>query len=97
MRRTTAKSVLFGACAFGLGWIAHEVPNSLARLSETLVAPANAQAPRPPLDSTLLALTFGVASVAVDTEATSMRVNDLTDRLSALERRISQLERQAPR
>jgi hypothetical protein len=40
---------------------------------------------------------MGVASVAVDTEAGAMRINGLTDRLAALERRVVQLETQRKR
>lgn len=35
---------------------------------------------------------WGVATVAVDTEAAAIRINELADRLAALERRVVQLE-----
>jgi hypothetical protein len=55
---------------------------------------AQAQVNSPIADPNMLALMMGVASVAVDTEAGAMRINGLTDRLAALERRVVQLETQ---
>jgi hypothetical protein len=35
---------------------------------------------------------FGVASIAVDIDATTIRLNELTDRVAVMERRLVRLE-----
>jgi len=49
------------------------------------------------MDPNIVALMVGVASVAVDTEAAAIRINEVADRLSALERRVVQLEARGKR
>lgn len=75
------RTALLGAGLFVGGWAAGQIIGS-----------AQAQADLPGKDPNIVALMFGVASVAVDTEAAAMRINGLADRLAALERRVVQLE-----
>jgi hypothetical protein len=48
------------------------------------------QGDRSRVDPEILALLFGVASIAVDSEAAALRINDLADQLADLERRLAQ-------
>ncbi len=94
-RSRTARTALIAGCVFAAGWIA-----GVAVDRSSLPSPlgsAVAQTERPALDLNILALMPGVASVAVDTEAAALRINELTDRLAALERRVQQLEKPANR
>ena len=81
MRSKKLRTALLGAGLFVGGWAAGHI-----------IGPAQAQADLQGRDPNIVALMFGVASVAVDTEAAAMRINGLTDRLAALERRVVQLE-----
>ena len=83
MRSKKLRTALLGAGLFISGWIAGQITGT-----------AQAQADGPGMDPNIVALMMGVASVAVDTEAGAMRINGLTDRLAALERRVVQLETQ---
>jgi hypothetical protein len=85
MRSRKLRTALLGAGLFVAGWAAGQITGGAAQ----------AQADGPGLDPNIVALIAGVASVAVDTEAAAIRINDVADRLSALERRVAQLE--APR
>jgi hypothetical protein len=84
MRTTKLRAALLAAGLFIAGWTAGQFTGGMAQ--------AQTAAPIP--DPNILALMMGVASVAVDTEAGAMRINGLTDRLAALERRVVQLETQ---
>ena len=81
MRSKKLRTALLGAGLFVAGWAAGQI-----------IGAAQAQANLPGKDPHIAALMFGVASVAVDTEAAAIRINELTDRLAALERRVVQLE-----
>ena len=87
------RTVLLAGGIFAAGWIAGAAfdQSALPSLSGSAVA----QTERQPIDPNILALMLGVASVAVDTEASALRINELTDRLAALERRVQQLEKPA--
>jgi hypothetical protein len=87
MRTKKLSTALLAAGVFIAGWTA----------GQFIAGPAQAQAGAPIADPNILALMMGVASVAVDTEAGAMRINGLTDRLAALERRVVQLETQRKR
>jgi hypothetical protein len=84
MRTKKLRTALLAAGLFIAGWTAGQFTGNTAQ----------AQANAPIADPNILALMMGVASVAVDTEAGAMRINGLTDRLAALERRVVQLETQ---
>jgi len=81
MRSKKLRIALLGAGLFVGGWAAGQI-----------IGAAQAQTDSPGKDPNIAALMFGVASVAVDTEAAAMRINGLADRLAALERRVVQLE-----
>ena len=87
MRTKKLRTALLAAGLFIAGWTA----------GQFLSGTAQAQGEAPIADPNILALMMGVASVAVDTEAGAMRINGLTDRLAALERRVVQLEAQRKR
>ncbi len=89
------RTALLIGCVFAGGWIAGVAFDRSSLPS--LLGSAVAQTERPALDLNILALMLGVASVAVDTEAAALRINDLTDRLAALERRVQQLEKPGSR
>jgi hypothetical protein len=83
MRSKKLRTALLASAVFAAGWIAGQfIGGGVAR----------AQADAPITDPQILALMMGVASVAVDTEAGAIRINGLTDRLAALERRVAKLE-----
>ena len=84
MRSKKLRTALLAAGLFIAGWTAGQFFDGTAQ----------AQGDAPIADPNILALMMGVASVAVDTEAGAMRINGLTDRLAALERRVVQLETQ---
>ena len=88
MRSKKLRTALLASAVFAAGWIAGQFIGG---------GGAQAQADGPITDPQILALMMGVASVAVDTEAGAMRINGLTDRLAALERRVVQLETQRKR
>lgn len=87
MQTKKLRIALLAAGLFIAGWTAGQFTGGTAQ------AQANASI----ADPNILALMMGVASVAVDTEASAMRINGLTDRLAALERRVVQLETQRKR
>jgi hypothetical protein len=87
MRANKLRTALLAAGLFFAGWTAGQLSGGTAQ----------AQGDAPIADPNILALMMGVASVAVDTEAGAMRINGLTDRLAALERRVGQLETQRKR
>jgi len=87
MRTKNLRTALLAAGLFIAGWAAGQL----------LAGTAQAQGDGPIADPNIIALMMGVASVAVDTEAGAMRINGLTDRLAALERRVVQLEAQRKR
>jgi hypothetical protein len=87
MRTKKLRTALLGASLFIAGWTAGQFTGGTA----------HAQVDGAIADPNILALMMGVASVAVDTEAGAMRINGLTDRLAALERRVVQLETQPKR
>jgi hypothetical protein len=89
-RNSKGRTVLLAGCVFAVGWIAGATYDRLPLPS--FLGSAVAQTERTPLEYNLLALMLGVASVAVDTEAAALRINELTDRLAAVERRVQQLE-----
>ena len=84
MRTRKLRTALLAAGLFVAGWTAGHFSGGTA----------HAQVDASIADPNILALMMGVASVAVDTEAGAMRINGLTDRLAALERRVVQLESQ---
>jgi hypothetical protein len=84
MRSKKLRTALLAGGLFIAGWTA----------GQFIAGTAQAQGDTPITDPNILALMMGVASVAVDTEAGAMRINGLTDRLAALERRVVQLETQ---
>ena len=87
MRTNKLRTALLAAGLFIAGWTAGQLFAGTPR----------AQVDAPVADPNIIALMMGVASVAVDTEAGAMRINGLTDRLAALERRVVQLEAQRKR
>ena len=87
MRSKKLRAALLAASLFIAGWTT----------GQFISGTAQAQADGPIADPNMVALMMGVASVAVDTEASAMRINGLTDRLAALERRVVQLETQRKR
>ena len=87
MRSKKLRTAVLAAGLFIAGWTAGQFTDGTAQ----------AQVNTPIEDPNILALMMGVASVAVDTEAGAMRINGLTDRLAALERRVVQLETQRKR
>jgi hypothetical protein len=87
MRSKKLRTALLAAGLFIAGWTAGQFTGGTAQ----------AQVNAPIADPNILALMMGVASVAVDTEAGAMRINGLTDRLAALERRVVQLETRGKR
>jgi hypothetical protein len=84
MRSKKLRTTLLAASLFIAGWTTGQFTGGTAQ----------AQVNPPITDPNIMALMMGVASVAVDTEAGAMRINGLTDRLAALERRVVQLEAQ---
>jgi hypothetical protein len=87
MRTKKLRTALFAAGLFIAGWTTGQFTGGSA----------HAEGGASIADPNILALMMGVASVAVDTEAGAMRINGLTDRLAALERRVIQLETQRKR
>ena len=87
MRTRKLRTALLAAGLFIAGWAAGQFTGGTA----------HAQGDGSTADPNILALMMGVASVAVDTEAGAMRINGLTDRLAALDRRVVQLEAQRKR
>lgn len=87
MRSKKFGTALLAAGVFIAGWTA----------GQFTAGTAQAQVHTEITDPNILALMVGVASVAVDTEAGAMRINGLTDRLAALERRVVKLETQPKR
>ena len=87
MRTNKLRTALLAAGLFIAGWTAGQL----------IAGTPRAQVDAPVADPNIIALMMGVASVAVDTEAGAMRINGLTDRLAALERRVVQLEAQRKR
>jgi hypothetical protein len=87
MRSKKLRTALLAGGLFVAGWTTGQFTGGTAQ----------AQVNAPIADPNILALMMGVASVAVDTEAGAMRINGLTDRLAALERRVVQLESQRKR
>ena len=87
MRSKKLRTTLLAASLFIAGWTT----------GQFISGTAQAQGDGPIADPNMVALMMGVASVAVDTEASAMRINGLTDRLAALERRVVQLETQRKR
>lgn len=83
---------MVGAGLFMAGWGVAQVTNTGSLTIPSLVADAAAQSNQSAAEATLYALLYGVATVAVDAEATAMRVNELSDRHRALEGRIAALE-----
>jgi len=83
---------------FSVGWIGGHTMGTEGRGSAMpFTGTAQAQvikSERTSMDPNVLAVAMGLASVAVDTEATALKLNELTDRLATLERRVQQLERQ---
>jgi len=92
-RIRTTRSVLLAGCVFAVGWIAGAASDRLPL--PAFLGNAVAQTEPPQLDPNILALVLGLASVAVDSESAALRINELTDRLAALERRVQQLEKPA--
>ena len=86
MRSNKLRTALLAVGLFIAGWAAGQI-----------TGPAQAQAAEPIIDPNIAALIVGVASVAVDTEAAAMRINDVADRLAALERRVGKLETRGKR
>jgi hypothetical protein len=84
MRTNKLRAGLLAVGLFIAGWTAGQFSGGTA----------HAQVDGSIADPNILALMMGMASVAVDTEAGAMRINGLTDRLAALERRVVQLETQ---
>ena len=85
--QTTGAATLVAAVFVG-GWMCGQ---------EFRASPAHAQIAPTQLDPNILAVTMGLASVAVDTEANALKLNEVIDRLSALERRVQELESARPR
>lgn len=86
MRSKKLRIALLGGSLFIAGWTAGQITGT-----------AQAQVEGPITDPNIIALMVGVASVAVDTEAAAIRVNEVADRLAALERRVVQLETKGKR
>lgn len=86
MRSKKLRIALLGGGLFIAGWTAGQITGT-----------ARAQAEGPIMDPNIVALMVGVASVAVDTEAAAIRINEVADRLAALERRVVQLETRGKR
>lgn len=82
MRSKKLTIALFGAGLFIAGWAAGQISGTV-----------QAQGDTPKIDPNIAALIVGVASVAVDTEAAAIRINEVADRLAALERRVVKLEK----
>jgi hypothetical protein len=87
MRTKRLRTALLAAGVFIAGWTAGQL----------IAGTAQKQVEAPIADPNIIALMMGVASVAVDSEAGAVRINGLTDRLAALERRVVQLETQRKR
>ena len=92
-RGNTVRSLLLATGIFAAGWFTGVAVDRSEPAS--LLPRAVAQTERPQIDPNILALMLGVASVAVDTESAALRINELTDRLAALERRVQQIEKPA--
>lgn len=99
MRSGTVRSAFVGAGLFAAGWLAaHAVGGFSLSPPSALVGTAAAQSSGlPPLERSIHALMYGVATMAVDTEAAAQRIADLSGRHTALERRVAQLEAQIKR
>ncbi len=93
MKSVRAATALATSGIFVAGWLAGAiVGNPAARPSMLGIGSAAAKVDGAPMDPQILAVAMGVASVAVDAEAAALRINELTDRLAALERRVQALE-----
>ncbi len=92
MRHARIGTALAATGIFAAGWLAGGGLDTRTA-PVPIIASALAQADRPAMDPNMLAIAMGVASVAVDTEAAALRINDLTDRLAALERRVQAIEK----
>lgn len=97
MRRMNIRSLALGSSLFAAGWLGGQTVVDADAVPPRLVGSAAAQTDRSPIDPGIHALMYGVATIAVDTEAAALRINDLADRHSALERRVAQLEAQVRR
>jgi len=86
IRSKKLRAALLAGSLFTSGWAAGH-----------FIGAAQAQAEGPVLDPNMVALMVGVASVAVDTEAAAIRINEVADRLAALERRVVKLETKGKR
>ena len=89
MPNLRVRSGLFAVALFASGWCAAQLANGNPG--------AIAQPTAPGLDQTVQALMFGIATVAIDAEAAALRIAEMSDRHSALERRVAALEAQAKR
>jgi hypothetical protein len=87
MDKRTVMGAIMGCGLFVAGWAAGQTPGT-----PMLVTPAMAQGAPKPFDPDVLAALFGVASIAVDIDATTIRLNELTDRVAVMERRLVRLE-----
>ena len=93
MRSRKLGIALLGGGLFIAGWAAGQIVGGTPTTAlPPVTGAAPAQADWAGKDPHILALTMGVASVAVDTEAAALRINALADRLAALERRVVKLE-----
>ncbi|TWS95108.1 hypothetical protein [Reyranella sp. CPCC 100927] len=92
MKPTRIATALAAAGIFVTGWLAGASVDKPAGLSVPGIGSAVAKVDSTTMDPQMLAVAMGVASVAVDTEAAALRINELTDRLAALERRVQALE-----
>lgn len=98
MRSKQLRTVLLGGGLFIAGWAAGQIIGGTPSTAlPPVIGAAQAQVHAPGVDPNMLALIVGVASVAVDTEAAAIRINELVDQLAALERRVVQLEAQGKR
>ena len=89
MPNRRVKSVLFAVALFASGWCAAQIANGNLG--------AIAQPSAPALDKVMQAVMFGIATVAIDTEAGAMRIAEQGERHSALERRVAAIEAQLKR
>ena len=97
MPGSTMRSRLAGLSLFAAGWLTALVLGGgpLAPAPGRAAAPPESDQPR--LEQSVLALMYGVATVAIDAEAAAERINQLADRHATLERRVAQLEAQSRR
>jgi hypothetical protein len=90
-------SILVSAGLVTAGWGVGQLTSTASLPVPSLVTSAAAQVDQSATEATLYALLYGVATVAVDAEATAMRLNELSDRHRTLEGRIAALEAQIRR